>query len=132
MPTRLDQTWKVGQDNLIADFYPPVYVTTAEVSGNQGILERGTLIVCDSEMKNGAPVSSAITSEQAPFVVCDPVDTGEDDAINIAVYSSGNFQLDELITSEEYELTRADIQKLRVNGIFVQGAMPLLIDEEEE
>ena len=139
--SRLDENLGgVGFDNLIADSYPPADVFGVQLAAGQGILERGTLLALKTD--GTMEMIDTATTGKANAVLAEPVDTGapapeiqEEDKESEAAaatdpetvpgiaYRTGHFNTNRLIVAEDYEITAADREALRVAGILTSDAV---------
>lgn len=119
--SRLDENLgAVGFDNLINGLYPPAEVFSVQLAANQGVLERGTLLA----IKEGGMVKiSTETIGKANAVLAQTVDTGTTTAVDAIAYRTGHFNTGSLIVTDEYEITAADKEALRVAGILISDAV---------
>lgn len=135
---RLDNTYQIPIDNLIAGAYPPAFPDAiVTLQANQGILKRGTLIGTDENDENGKPIGSDFnfsSDAKSAFVLFADVDTdeAEDESINAQAYQSGNFSVTELILGEGYTLTPTDLREMRKLNMVVSGDYPTYIEQEDE
>jgi len=121
MATRLDNTiGSMSPDNLLNSTYPPAEVFSVQLAEGQGVLERGTLLA----VADGGMVKiSAATTGKANAVLAETVDTG-DSVFGIA-YRTGHFNGNCLIVADDYEITAADKEALRVAGILISDAVEI-------
>lgn len=115
MENLVNQTGSIGQDNLIARLYPRALTTGVNVAGGEGELKRGTLLAANDDGTYGVyggdgGVPSVILAEDA--------DASGSESVAAAAYCSGNFNPDEIIVAEGYELTAADKDALRKYNIY--------------
>jgi len=114
---------KIGEmtyDNLIASVYPEADVFTVTLKAGQGTLKRGTLLAAGDD---GMEMISKSTTGKANAVLCDPVDTDGDTAVNAVAYRTGHFNKNMLIVADGYTITDADKEALRVAGIMLSDAV---------
>ena len=118
---RLDENiGSVGYDNLIHDTYPAAEVFRVQLAAGQGILERGTLLATSDA---GMVKISAATTGKANAVLAETVDATE--AVNGIAYRTGHFNGNCLIVADNYEITAADKEALRVAGILISDAVAI-------
>lgn len=119
-------------DNLIAGTYPPVQAFNIDLK-ESGIIQRGTIMSFEDD---GTYAVLGTGSGTASCIIADT--TEEDDVIAVA-YRSGCFFRDALIcgtvkkttgegedavtTEEDYELTTADENNLRLAGIVLTNGI---------
>lgn len=114
---------KIGEytpDNLVAGHEFPILTKEVIVKGNQGILERGTVVGMVDETKLAVPVdSTANDGSQVPYgILTDTIDTSDGDVVTTC-YISGLFNVNALHfggddTAETHEA------KLRELGIYLK------------
>ena len=121
MSTRLDENLgTVGFDNLIHSSNPAAEVFTVSVNANQGVLKRGSLLaVADG----GLALISNDSTGKANAILAEDVDTGTEAAVNAVAYRTGHFNANALIVGDEYTITAADKEALRVAGILLSDAV---------
>lgn len=110
----------VEHDNLINGTYPPAEVFSVQVAAGQGVLKRGTLLAA---AEGGMKMISADTTGKANAVLAEPVDT--DETQNAIAYRTGHFNANGLIVADDYEITAADKEALRVAGILLSDAVEM-------
>lgn len=125
MSKRLDEVIETPKpDNLFAGIQD-AEVFSVSLAGGQGILKRGTVLA----LNNGAySVLGTATTGKANAILSDDVDTGlgdsaKEDTVNAVAYRTGHFNGNVLITEDEYEITAADKEALRVAGILLSDAV---------
>lgn len=106
----------IGAENLIAGTYPPPVAHVLDLK-TSGIIERGTLLSRESDGKyavigTGTGTASAVVAET----------TDEEDTVVVA-YISGLFYRNMLIVGDDYELTEADENNLRLAGILLKDGI---------
>lgn len=114
------QVGSIGADNLIAGIYPPPVTQVFDLK-TSGIIERGTVLGRGADgkyfvlgAKTGTGTSATAIEGTASVIVAET--TEEDDEIVVA-YISGHFYRNGLIVADDYELTEADENNLRLAGI---------------
>lgn len=140
MGRRLDENLgSVGFDNLIAGMYPSAEVFYVELAAGQGLLERGTLLALNQDIRE--KIAEATTGK-ANAVLAEAVYTGEPvasassgepeskeagTATTVAgiAYRTGHFNTNRLFTAEGYEITAADKEALRSVGILLSDAVEI-------
>lgn len=119
MAKRLDSViGSMSPDNLIHDLYPAAEVTHVQLAAGQGVLERGTLLAAAD---GGMVKISAATTGKANAVLAEEVDATE--AVIGIAYRTGHFNGNCLIVADDYEITAADKEALRVAGILISDAV---------
>ncbi|MCL2487356.1 MAG: head decoration protein [Oscillospiraceae bacterium] len=124
-------------DNLINSSSPPALTTGVSLIGNQGVLERGTVLGIVLDMyPNGQMVPMGGSYEDglgaiqvydatASYILADQVDTdaGMGAEVPGIAYRTGHFNRQALIVAEGYALTREDEESLRSGGILLSDAL---------
>lgn len=122
MSKRIDEIIETPKpDNLFAGIQD-AEVFTVEVSQAQGVLKRGTVLA----LSDGAySVLGTDTTGYANAILADDVDTGStgSSTVNATAYRTGHFNANVLIVEDEYEITAADKEALRVAGILLSDAV---------
>lgn len=103
-------------DDLIAGTWPPTDSFVVELT-TPGVLRRGTVLSMESDGRYEVLGSG---SGKARAILAD--DTLEEDDTAVA-YREGRFKRGKLIVAEEYEMTAADEDELRIGGIILVDAM---------
>lgn len=103
-------------ENLLVALYPPPDTFVIELE-TPGAYRRGTALSLESDGKYEVLGAGSGT---ASAVLCDDTLEGDDTAV---AYRSGHFNRNALIVAEEYELTAADENSLRISGIFLSDSM---------
>ena len=112
-------------DNLIISSKFPVDAVGVTIKSGEGKLQRGTVVVMDTQTKKCEVLGTTTASNQnmVPFgIVCDEVDATSGDKFAM-VYRSGHFNRDALILEESYQMTDKDEAALRNGGIYLDSAM---------
>lgn len=113
---------EAGFDGLFSGWQPAADVrvkTIAKLSA-AAVLKRGTLLAKNSA---GKLVVYAGTSGTTPdCVLCDDVEVGTSDDVNVPVYISGCFDPDHIIVGTSYVLTDEDFDTLRMKSILFKNA----------
>lgn len=123
MSKRLDETLNApGYDGLIIGNEPVADVVTVTLAAGNGTVARGTVVTGEAggELK---PVSEALESEKAVYIVTDDTDTTA--TVITTAYRTGKFARNKLITNGSYELSAADEEILRKSGILLDTALEL-------
>ena len=121
MAKRLDETiGSVDFDNLFHGTCPGAEVTCVQLAAGQGVLERGTLLATGD---GGMVKISAATTGKANAVLAETVDATE--ATTGIAYRTGHFNGNRLIVANDYEITAADKEALRVAGILISDAVEI-------
>jgi hypothetical protein len=141
MGRRLDENLgTVGFDNLIASMYPPAEVFHVELRAGQGLLGRGTLLARKDD--GTMEMISTDTTGKANAILAEPADTGapvvkaqadgeqaatlaEAETVFGIAYRTGHFNTNRLIVAEDYTITAADKEALRVAGILTSEAVEI-------
>lgn len=113
-----------GADNLIAKLTPPPDSFIVELK-TPGAYARGTVLSLEDD---GSYEVLGAGSGKASCVLADP--TLEDDATAVA-YRGGHFNRKALTVKDEYELTAADENDLRLAGIFLSDALGVAEEPED-
>lgn len=108
-------------NDIFAGATPTPHIQTVKLAGSQGVLERGT-IVTGTPGKTFSACSATTTGDQTSYVLAEDTDTGSSE-IMAHVYTTGFFRREALKTDGEYELTAADIDKLRGIGILTTESL---------
>ena len=104
-------------DNLIAKLFPQTDSFVIELK-TPGAYRRGTVLSLESDGKYEV---LGVGSGNASAVLADPTLETDDTAV---AYRSGNLNRNALIVAENYTLTAADENNLRMAGIFLSDAAP--------
>ena len=121
MAQRLDSViGSMSPDNLLNGLYPAAEVFRVQLAAGQGILERGTLLATSDA---GMVKISAATTGKVNAVLAETVDATE--AVNGIAYRTGHFNGNCLIVADNYEITAADKEALRVAGILISDAVAI-------
>ncbi len=143
MSTRLNEVvGTFGHDELIIGNFPVTDVAMIKLSAGKGLVKRGTVV---SGIPGGefAPISEAVTSDVALYIVTDDTDTGETTAsegegnelqdsseepettegVMATAYKSGKFNRRKLYTDGTYELSAGDEEFLRLANILLDEAV---------
>lgn len=119
MAKRLDSViGSMSPDNLINGLTPGAEVFHVQLAAGQGVLERGTLLATGD---GGMVKISSATTGKANAVLAETVDATE--AVNGIAYRTGHFNGNCLIVADDYEITAADKEALRVAGILISDAV---------
>jgi len=104
-------------DGLITAIVPPTQVragTLAKLASGTAVYKRGLLL-----SKNAAgklvPLGTASTTPHS--VLCDDVEIGAADDINVAVYTAGCFNPGKVTMLSSHTLTDGDLDNLRMRDI---------------
>ena len=149
MSRRLDEViGRTDYENLFNGVYPPADVFSVQVKAGQGILKRGSLLALTD---GGMELISAATTGKANAVLAEPVDTGEakteeaeasvgepgdgetqqtenatePEVVEAVAYRTGHFNRNALVVADDYEITAADKEALRVAGILLSDAVEI-------
>lgn len=72
-------------------------------------------------------VATYPTDELIPFgILCDDTAVGTSDSVKAAVYTAGCFDPQKCIVADDYELTAADLDALRIRDIVFRAAQPII------
>ena len=121
---------KVGEmnyDGLITDLNPPVQVRGGTLSklSTAATYARGTILAkSDADNKLyilGSTGSGTLTPD---CILCDDTDIGTVNDLNAAVYTAGCFDPDKVTVAENYTITEADKDELRMRNIVFKAAFP--------
>jgi hypothetical protein len=128
MAQRLDQ--KIGEmeyDGLITDTSPAVITGPGVLAGldEDTVFKRGT-VLAKSE-KTGALYLLGTKAEAgdtltADSILTDDVTVTAKSSAPVVVYLAGRFNPDKLTVADEYAITEADKDALRVRGILLKAA----------
>ena len=108
-------------DNLIATNAHTVTGQTVTVKSGEGKLQRGSVLMRDSNNKFVLADTSAGTAE---VILATDIDATDADTV-AEVYASGDFNANALITADGYTLTEADLVSLKNAGIYISVAIPV-------
>lgn len=106
------------QDNLIARLFPPALTTAVYLNATAGTTyARGTIVTVADGV--ASPLAAALTATTPVYILCDDTTSDEGGEVAVAVYSSGNFNIDAVVTDGTYELTAEDKDILRIHNIIL-------------
>lgn len=111
-------------EKLFAGLNPPYKVAsgTIEKLSAAATYKRGTVLALSSTSNKLKILGTAASGNEtliADCILCDDVEIGSTEDVNVAVYVIGNFNKDALIVKEGYTLTDADVTNLRQRGIYL-------------
>jgi hypothetical protein len=115
-----DLNRKIGDkefDGLITAIVPPTQVragTLAKLSSGAAVYKRGMLL-----SKNAAgklvPLGTASTTPHS--VLCDDIEVGAENDINVAVYTAGCFHPGKVTMLADHTITEGEMDNLRMRDI---------------
>lgn len=108
----------MSYNRLIVDNDPPADAVSVKLAA--GEYQRGT-VVTGTAGEELSKCAAAIGADKAAYIVCDDV-TVEAGDVTLA-YRTGHFNADALITDGTYEISAADKEALRKEGILLSDAM---------
>lgn len=109
-------------DDIFAGTEPAPLVGTIKLAANQGVLERGTIVIGEPGGEFRA-VDAAPTSGETGMVLSEDTDTGTGEAVAAYAYKTGCFARGRLKTDGTYELSADDVDKLRGIGIITEDIL---------
>lgn len=114
-------------DFLVFSTNPPTDTKTVKLKGGQGVLERGTVIAFGKDAVGEAGLAwEDVTNQVADCVLCDDVDTGTDDTVQVTghAYRVGHLSRQALkFGKTKTELTPEAEQQLQYTGILLSNTM---------
>ena len=119
---------EMGFDGLITQLIPPVQVRgrTIRKLGAAATLKRGTIMAISSTdgklvmLGTNAASGETLTPD---CILTDDIDVGTDADINAAVYTAGCFDFGKCTVAENYTVTAADYDALRVRDIVFHNSI---------
>lgn len=120
----------VEPDNLIVGLTPApmVHGGTIRKGSAEATYKRGTIMAKSSGTAGDGKLvvlgSEAASSETltADCILCDDITVGTEADEAVAVYIGGCFNSNKVIVADEYTLTEADKDNLRMRGIILKAA----------
>lgn len=106
-------------DNLIADNNHALATGTVTVKSGEGKLNRGSVLMRDTNNKFVLADTSAGTAE---VILAEDIDATSADTV-ANVYVSGDFKTGALIVASGYTLAEADIVALKNAGIYLKAGL---------
>ena len=119
MSKKLNETIGAVEYDVIINGACHADVATIKLASGSGALKRGT-IVTGTAGAALAPVSAALSTGKALYVLADDVEANTTEA---TAYRTGHFNRNKLITNGSYALTAADEEILRAAGILLSDAI---------
>ena len=121
---------KIGEykpDGLISDLTPPVQVRARTIGklSAAATLKRGTIMSIDSATEKLVVLGTSGTTLTPDCILCDDVEVGTEEDVNVAVYTAGCFDMEKCTVAESYTVTSGDYDKLRMRGIVFKSAMEM-------
>ena len=113
----------VGFDGLIVANVPAADVVHVTLASGNGTVKRGTVVTGDPGGEL-APVSAALASCKAVYILADDAETADAAAV-AAAYRCGHFARNKLVTAGDYALTAADEELMRIAGILLADAIEI-------
>lgn len=121
-------------DGLVADINPKLVVSGATIRklSKADTIKRGTIMAKSSGTSGDGKLvvlgTAASGSETltAYCILCDDVDVGTTDDVNVPVYLMGCFNINKCTVANSYSITEADKDALRNGGIVFKAAAPAL------
>ena len=121
-------------DGLVADINPKLVVSGATIRklSKADTIKRGTIMAKSSGTSGDGKLvvlgTAAGSSETltAYCILCDDVEVGTTDDVNVPVYLMGCFNINKCTVANSYVITEADKDALRNGGIVFKAAAPAL------
>ena len=123
---------KIGDmtyDGLVTDVKPAVIVAGGTIlkGATEATYVRGTLMA--KSASTGKLVIFGSTAAQgdtltADCILCDDVEVGTSADVTVPVYTGGCFNSNKVTVAENYTITEADKDNLRVRDIVLKAAAP--------
>ena len=123
---------KLGEmeyDNLLIGTIPPVQTAggTIRKLGAAATIKRGTILAKSSTDNKLVVLGSTAASGEtltADRILCDDVEAGTSADVTVPVYTGGCFNSNKVTVAENYTITEADKDNLRVRDIVLKAAAP--------
>ena len=113
---------EVGQDNLIAKLFPTAETFGIKVNSGEGGMKRGTVLALTDEGKYVILDATSAETAEANCILADDVEASEGEVTAVA-YRTGHFNSCALITGDDYDMTKKDVEALRKGGILLSEMM---------